>query len=322
MSPGSWRFPDSRAVTFCSVLILLLFLPITLAAVPHIYYDDLGFTHWRPSWAATLQESLATGKPMYIQYTHLKCPLSPLFCKSFLSDIQVQNTLRRYYVCFAVDYYQAPQELLHELKKKGYTDEQTPVHLLLSPQKEVLAWYVKCLASDQFANDLKKIAADKRFAMPKQLNEKVDKLVADLQQAIEQKDAGRIAQLWQKLTKTAGNSVFKDKGFALMESAEEPARKKLYDAAKLMREQKSPLAHVALDEAQQLASFLPISEEIRQTSLALKSYDRAVESERLATTVKQKQSALQAYQQILVQYPDTTVGTMAYQKLRSSLPSK
>ena len=321
MSQNKYRSYWRNLLSHSAMLLVLCFQGGT-QAIPHLYYDDLGFTLWRSSWPAALQESQLTGKPIYVQYTHLKCPLSPLFCKQFLSDPQVQKMLRRYFVCLAVDYHQCHRELDHILRTKGYTDAQTPLHVLLTPQKEVLAWYVKCLASDDFARDLLKAAGDKRFAMSKVKEKEIEKINKSLEASIQSKDSKKIKQQWQQFLSVPGYSESKNKGFAMMEEAEEPARKKLYEAARLVRDQKQPLAQVALEEANRLAESLPIASEISQTLSALKLLEQANEAERLAKTVKQKQQALGLYQQIMNKYPDNTIASVVYQKLRSLSQSK
>jgi len=85
----------------------------------------------------------------------------------------------------------------------------------------------------------------------------------------------------------------------------------------LLREQKNPQAQLALDEAKAFAETLPIAGEIEQTIASLKLFDRALEAERLATNTKQKQQYITLYQQLLAKYPENTVSTLAYQKLRA-----
>lgn len=309
-------------ITSLCAFSVLIGLCQTANAIPHLYCDDLGFVNWRTNWLVAVQESLATGKPIYVHYARSNCKSTPQFCKQALSDPQVLKMLRRYYVSIAVDYYASCSELDNILKTKGYSEDKTPVHVFLSPQHQPLSWHDQIVPADQFARDLQKNAAEKIFLMSKAQEKEVEKLVKQLEVSLQNKDGKKINQQWQQFLRIPGYSEAKNKGFVLMEAAEEPARKKLFEAAKLIRDQKQPLAKVALEEAQRLAESLPIAEEIKQTMNALLLLDRAIESERQATTAKQKQQTLSLYQQILTKYPDNTVASFVYHKLRTAQQGK
>lgn len=291
-------------------------LPSSLNALPHLYYDDLGLISWRTNWSLALLEAQRTGKPLYIQMTSYPSDLNKQFSMHYWPDENLQKQLRRHCICFVVDYHQLPKDLAQILSTKGYTDAQCPIHLLLTPQKEVLGWHTQCVAADILANRILQVITDKRMRMSPAQEKEINKLVPVLQTALNDRDAKKIQATWTAILRIPGCGEARNKAWDVLDAAEAPARKKLLEAARFMREQKNPQAHLALDEARQMATALPIAAEIDQTHSALKWLDQAQEAERQAKTVKQKQQSLQLYQQLVSKYPETTVATLAYQKLR------
>ncbi|HQR07535.1 MAG TPA: thioredoxin family protein [Gemmatales bacterium] len=298
--------------------LMLTFMPAsgTVQALPHLYYDDLGLINWYTSWPAALQEARLTGKMLYIQFTPYPCQYTETFCKTTMQNEKVQKALRQHCVCLVVDTQQIHPELYPIYQNRVTNRELVPVHLFLSPSKEQLWGAVQSVGPDIMLTLIGQCAQNKNMRMTKPQEKEVEKLNQSLPLALQNKDARQIQQIWQAIRKIPGFSDAKTKSYDLLDAAEEPARRKLYEAAKLLREQKQPLAQLALDEAKGLAESLPIATEIAQTSAALKLFDSALEMERLATSTKQKQQALTQFQQLLTKYPETTVATLAYQKLR------
>jgi len=310
-----------RRMTFRTTLICLTFLFMLnvrqVQALPHPYYDDLGLISWRTNWIAAQQEAQLYGKLLLVQMTHYPCSVCTTFGNKSFPDEVLQKMLRRYCVCFVVDYQRLPADLKKLVTSKGYGEDQCPIHLLLTPQKEALNWTVQNVAPEVLAKTIEQAAADKRMKMSKVQEKEIEKLNQSLQTAIQNKDTKKVLAAWQSIQKIPGNSDAKNKSYDILEAAEEPARKKLFEAARLLREQKNPQAQLALDEAKAFSEALPIATEIDQTIASLKLYDRALEAEKLATNTKQKQQYITLYQQLLAKYPENTVSTLAYQKLRA-----
>jgi hypothetical protein len=300
-----------------SMAILLMPALSHVQALPHLYYDDLGLISWRTNWVIAQQEAQLYGKLLLVQMTRYPCPISPDFCKKSFPDEKLQKAMRRYCVCFVTDYHRLPADLKKLVTSRGYGEDQCPIHLLLTPQKEALNWATQNVAPEALTKIIEQAAADKRMKLNKLQEKEIEKLNQNLQTAIENREAKKIQTIWQSILKIPGNSDAKNKSYDILELAEEPARKKLFEAAHLLREQKNPQAQLALDEAKAFAETLPIAGEIDQTIASLKLYDRALEAERLATNTKQKQPYIVLYQQLLSKYPENTVSTLAYQKLRA-----
>lgn len=312
---------NTHRYSFSAILISLTCLFMLdvqhVQALPHLYYDDLGLISWRTNWAVAQQEAQLYGKLLMVQITRYPCPISPDFCKKSFPDEKLQKALRRYCVCFVIDYHRLPADLKKLVTSKSYGEEHCPIHLLLTPQKEPLNWAVQSVPPDALAKMIEQAAADKRMKMNKMQEKEIEKLNQNLQTAIENRDARKIQSAWQSIQKIPGNCDAKNKSYDILELAEEPARKKLFEAARLLRDQKNPQAQLALDEAKAFAETLPIAGEIEQTLASLKLFDRALDAERLATNTKQKQQCITLYQQLLAKYPENTVSTLVYQKLRA-----
>jgi hypothetical protein len=300
-----------------SLLVLSLLSLQHVQALPHIYYDDLGLISWRTSWPVAFQEAQQSGKLVFVQITRFPCNISPDFSKKSFPDEKLQKMLRRYCICCVIDFRLLPPDLKQLVTSKGYGEDQCPIHLLLTPQKEALNWAVQSVPPDLLTKHVEQGAADKRMRMSKVQEKEIEKLNPILESAVQSRDARKIQSTWQSIQKIPGNSTAKNKSYDILEKAEEPARKKLLEAAQLLRDQKTPQAQLALDEAKALAESLPVANEIDQTLASLKLYDRALEAERLATNPKQKQQYITLYQQLLSKYPENTVSTLAYQKLRA-----
>ncbi|MFT3881931.1 MAG: hypothetical protein QM703_20035 [Gemmatales bacterium] len=287
-------------------------------ALPHLYYDDLGLISWRTNWPAAQQEARQSGKLIYVQITRFPCKLTQRFCSVSLPNEKLQKSLRKYCVCYVADFHRLPAEVQRLLDMKGYPAEQCPVHVLVSPSLEPLNWATQDVGPDNLAALIEQAAGNRRMQMSKAQDKEVDKLYQPLQSALRSRDAAKIQSVVQSIQKTPGFGEARNKCFDLLDTAEQPARQKLMEAAKLLREQKIPQAQLALDEAKVLSESLPVSFEVDQTLAAMKLYEQALEAERQATTTKQKQQTAAIYQQMLTRYPDTTIGTLAYQKLRAT----
>lgn len=305
-----------------SLALVLMPALSRVQALPHLYYDDLGLINWRTNWPGALQEAQMGGKLLLVQITQYPCPQTPALFNRWYKHEKSVNTLlkilRRDCVCFVADYYRLPPDLVKVLNTKGYSHEQCPIHIVLTPQKEPLSWFTQYISPDALTKMIEQGAVDKRMKMSPSREKEVEKLNEVLQTALQGKDARKIQSVWQSIQKIPGYGAAKAKSNELLEAAEEPARTKLIEVAKLLRDQKNPQAQLALDEARAMAESLPIALEINQTLAALKLYDAAIEAEGLATTTKQKQQAILLYQQVLAKYPETTVATMVFQKLRAA----
>jgi hypothetical protein len=308
------------AIILSATLVLVSGLQ-QVQALPHLYYDDMGLINWRTNWPAALQEAQLSGKVILIQITREPCSQTPPMFKRWFSSeksiVALLKTMNRYCVCFVADYHRLPPDVGKIWATKGYSPDQCPIHIIVTPQKEALSWFTQYVGPDDLIRMIEQGAADKRMRMNQARDKEVQKLNEVLQTALQGKDARKIQSSWLSIQKIPGYGPTKLKSYQLLDAAEESACIKLVEAAKLLREQKSPQAQLALDEAKAFAESLPIAVEIHQTLAALKLYDSAVEAERLAKTTKQKQQAILQYQQVLTKYPETTVGTLAYQKLRA-----
>lgn len=306
------------------LMLLVSFLPASgrVQALPHPYYDDLGMINWYTSWPAALQESRLTGKMIYIQFTPYPCPFTETFCKTTLRNEKVLKALRQYCVCLVVDIQQIHPELVSIYQNRVTNRELQPVHLFLSPGKEQLWGTVQAAGPDILLTVIAQCAKNPMMRMSKAQEKEVEKLNQSLTMALQKKEARQIQQTWQMIRKIHGFSDAKTRSYEMLDAAEEPARQKLLEAAKQLREQKHPQAQLALEEAKAMSESLPIAVEIQQTLASLKLFNSALEAERLATTTKQKQLAMTQYQQLLNKYPETTVATLAYQKLRSASVGK
>ncbi len=304
-----------------SVMLVLVSACPRAQALIHLYYDDLGLIPWRTNWPAALQEAQIGGKVLLVQITRYPCNQTPpMFKRWFTTEKSVSTLLKkmnRYCVCFVADYHHLPADVGKIWATKGYIPEQCPIHVVVTPQKEPICWFTQYVGPDDLIKMIDQGADDKRMRMSPSRDKEVEKLNEALQMALQGKDARKIQSTWQSIQKIPGYGPAKKQSYDLVDAAEEPARTKLLEAARLLREQKSPQAQLALDEAKSLAESLPVATEITQTMAALKLYDVAIEAERLATTTKQKQQAIVQYQQVLAKYPETTVGTLVYQKLRA-----
>ena len=206
---------NTLRLSFRTILtsMALLFMPVMphLQALPHLYYDDLGLISWRNNWVVAQQEAQLYGKLLLVQVTRYPCPISPDFCKKSFSDEKLQKAMRRYCICFAIDYHRLPADLKKLVTSKGYGEDQCPIHLLLTPQKEPLNWAVQNVAPDALAKMIEQAAADKRMKMNKMQEKEIEKLNQSLQTAIESRDAKKIQANWQSIQKIPGNSDAKNK---------------------------------------------------------------------------------------------------------------
>lgn len=308
-------------VIIFSLAIMLMPTFPQVQALPHLFYDDMGLINWRTNWPAALQEAQLSGKLLMVQITRYPCPQTPaLFTRWYKHEKSVSTllkTLNRYAVCFVADYHRLPPDVGKIWATKGYSPEQCPIHIVVTPQKEPLSWFTGYISPDALAKLIEEGAADKRMRMSPSRDKEVEKWNEMLQSALQERDTKKIQSTWQLIQKIPGYGTAKKKSYELLDAAEAPARDKLLEAAKLLREQKNPQAQMALDEAKAYAESLPVAVEVTQVQASLKLYDSALEAERLAKTAKQKQQAVTLYQQVLAKYPETTVGTLAYQKLRA-----
>lgn len=55
-----------RTVALGTSLLAILLAGPAASAAPHPHYDDGGAINWKPTWAAALQASRSTGKPIFV----------------------------------------------------------------------------------------------------------------------------------------------------------------------------------------------------------------------------------------------------------------
>lgn len=302
--------------------ILACLLPAALHAGPHPFFDDLGFIRWRSTWPQAQQEALQSGKPLFIHMTRTDCKDTPFYCQEALRDPDIIRMLDRYFVCYAADYTRLPPDLDQLVKAKGYTQDKTPIQVILTPRREVIDWRVHRQPKAEMLAWLKKCLEDKRLAMTPASIKEAERLGQALQAALTSKDAKRIASTWTALLKLQGYGAQKRHAIDMMDIAESPAREKMRDAARLVRENLYPQALLALEEARQLAEGLPVADDVHQSLQCLKLIESALERERQPASSKQQQTLKTQWQQVMTRFPDNFLTTVAFQKWKAIKPAR
>jgi hypothetical protein len=288
-------------------------------AGPHPYHDDKGAVNWRPSLASAFQESRATGKPIFLEATRDNETHSANFAAVTFPHPDVRRLLRRDFVCVSIDRDALPPQYDRFIKSKSIST--VPVSLFLTPYGDVVVVRQDDPGPADVLPILKKVLTDPRFSMAKNKETEVNHQVELLAEALKAKDGKGIQAAWNSIQKTPGLCPSKMKAGDLLDEAEEPARKKIDEAAKLVREEKYSLARIALEEANQAGGSLPIESEIKQTLETVPLLESATNIEG-AKGDKWKQKAANEYQHILQKYPDTVLATWTQIRLRNLLKKK
>lgn len=259
------------------------------------------------------------GKPIFLEATKDNETHSSNFAAVTFPHPEVKRLLRRYFICVSIDRDAIPKEYDRYIKSKSIST--VPVSLFLTPYGDVIAIRQDDPGPDDVVPILKKVLADPRFSMAKIKEKEVIYQVELLSDALKAKDTKAIQAAWNVIQRTPGFCPSKAKACDMMDEAEEPGRRKIDEAARLVREEKFSLARVALEEADKAGGYLPVAAEIKQTLDTVPLLEAATNFEKIKSD-RWKQKAASEYQQILQKYPDTVLATWTQIRLRSLLKKK
>jgi hypothetical protein len=305
-----------RRLLSVPVLVLGLAICELSPAAPHPYHDDGGAINWRPTWAAAIDLSKKTGKPLFILTDKEEDAVSKKFVSEVLTEKRVSQLINHYFVPVAFELEKVPKEVRPNTQKAS---KFLPVVVIMNDRGAYITGFGGLIKPNEVEDALLKVLQDKAYTIPKTSEATMAKQLEALDKALDDKAYSKATPIFQNIVKTKGYSELKDKAYEKMDSAQSEATQELTEAYSSVRQDDYPEAKKAIEKVMKGYIGLPVAEQAKEQLAAVKLLESAYQLSS-DPKVPRKADAMQKLDLLLRTYIDTPYASLAQFRKKELMP--